>query len=303
MKNKLTPLQPGDIVDLIAPASKANKEHCNQAIKWLESQGLKPRFTKGFNSGSEFFASSESKQWNDLKNAITAKDSKAIWCLRGGWGTMRFIPQLLKMKAPSKPKFFLGYSDITSLHLFLGKSWNWTTYHSHNLSHFGSSFKKSEQTELFNILMGKTSSQEFKKLKPLNQNKKQLIKAKIIGGNLCMVAATQSSKLDFSAKSKIVFFEDTGERGYQIDRYFEQLYQNNFFKGAKAIILGDFTGGLEPSGRDMKQIAIKRLLDKVNIPVLKGLPCGHGKNNRLLPLNSHAQLDLKNNNLIVKTGI
>ena len=299
---KLSPLKTGDIIDVIAPASKANDQRTSKAIEWLASLCYQVRTSKDFNKGYQLFANSKEQAWTDLKNALKAKDSKAIWCLRGGWGSMRFIPDLLKMKAPDEQKYFFGYSDITTLHTFLTSNWNWTTFHAPNLSGFGGNKTTNQKNEILNIIDGTNKEVVFKNLKLLNDTKSSIIKGKIVGGNLCMIASSLQTKLNINTKNNFLFLEDTGERGYQLDRYFEQLLQSDILNNSKAILLGDFTGGNEPNGKNFNKIAIKRLLEKVKVPVIKGLPCGHGKKNSPLPLNANSILDLSKSKLIIKTG-
>jgi muramoyltetrapeptide carboxypeptidase len=300
---KLSALKSGDIIDIIAPASRASDQTFTNAINWIKSNGFIARYHPSLNKGSEFFAANEKLQWAELKRALTASDSKAIWCLRGGWGSMRFFSKLNKLKRPGQAKIFIGFSDITSLHIFLNQKWDWPTYHGSNLARFGRPASKAFQKDYLELIKGTNKTQVFSKLKALNASDKTIIKGKIVGGNLCVLTCTLGTANQIDTKGKILFIEDTGERGYKIDRMFEQLLQAGVLNQARAIILGDFIDGLEPNGKPLAKIAFKRLLEKVKIPVLKGMPCGHGKKNRLLPFNTSAVLDLEKMTLNVKSGI
>ncbi|MCO4792084.1 MAG: LD-carboxypeptidase [Bacteriovoracaceae bacterium] len=293
-------LNKGDIVDVIAPASKSTTKIFKDSISWLEEQGFKPRFDKKIISGDGFFASNEELQWQQLKNALISKDSKAIWCLRGGWGSMRFIPQLTKLKKPNNNKLFVGFSDITTLHLFLNQEWNWKTIHGSNLSAFGAGATKVHQKKYLNLIQGKEDQSIYKSLKSFGDSHTKLIKGKLVGGNLCMLATSIGTKCQANLNNKIVFLEEVGERGYRVDRMFEQLIQSGVFNNKiKAIVLGDFTESREPNGKDLTSKAIKRLQERLNVPIFKGLKSGHGKSNNPLVFNSMATIDPKKKSLIL----
>ena len=115
-------LRPGDVVDVVAPASHTTQDKLDHGSQWLESHGFIPRIPQGIIQGDVFFAAPFELQLEQFKSAL-ASDSKAIWCVRGGYGSMRLIPHLMKMKPPKKPKLLLGFSDITALHLFFTQQW------------------------------------------------------------------------------------------------------------------------------------------------------------------------------------
>jgi len=287
--SKLPKLQKGDIIDIIAPASKPGKDIFKNAIKWIEDQGYVPRFHKDIIKGDNFFAADESLQWDQLKKALTSPDSKAVWCLRGGWGSMRFVPNLMKLKKPHKQKSFIGFSDITTLHLFLNQEWKWTTIHGSNLSAFGNNPSRTHENKYLYLLKGQTDSLLYKGLRKVSGASKGNIKGKFVGGNLCMLTTGLGTTLQPNLNGKILFLEEVGERGYRVDRMFEQLIQAGVLnKKVKAIALGDFTESKEPNGKDLTSKAIQRLAERLEVPIFKGLKSGHGKNNYPLVFNSSA---------------
>lgn len=285
------------IIDIIAPASKCTDDTFKQGLSWLKQHKFIPHFGKDIVLSEDFFASSLKNQLADFKNAINNPDSDIIWCLRGGYGSMRLIPELKKLKKPKKKKIFLGFSDITALHLFLTQEWNWPTYHGPTLSQIAAKNQKAVDTlevlELFKT--GKLKNHQFKNLIPLNKYaKKDLeVTGKITGGNLKIVQTSLQTGYDIDTKNKIVFFEDVGERGYSIDRMLDQLYiAGKLKKNIKAVIFGDLSEGEEKDGNDLTNVAIRRFSERVDYPVLKGLPCGHTSLNRILPFNQQCTLSL-----------
>lgn len=289
-------LSKNDIVDIIAPASQAPLDKLQDGVRWVESIGLVPRFPQNIIKTDLFFASSLESQLSHLTDALYS-DAKAIWCLRGGYGSMRLIPHLKKLKPPKKPKLFIGFSDITALHLYFAQEWNWPVIHGRTISQMHPDLKNTPDRKfLKDVIFGKKSEKTFKRLRPLNEaaREKSLVEGPIIGGNLRIIQSSLGTEWELKAKGKILFIEDVGERGYSVDRMLEQLLQAKLIdRGLKAVVFGDFTEGLEKDGKDLTGEAIERFAKKVKYPVLKGLPAGHGVElNYPIPFNTPSELQL-----------
>ena len=110
------------------------------------------------------------------------------------------------------------------------------------------------------------------------------------GGNLTVVAGSLGTPWAISGKSKILFFEETGERAYRVDRHLQQMLWANSFKGIRAVVFGDFINAVEPKSKT--HAVLKRFAEQVSFPVLAGLPVGHGAKNRPIALNTKAVLTL-----------
>lgn len=289
-------LKPNDVVDVIAPASHSPLNRLEDGIKWVESIGLIPHVPKDIMNTDVFFSAPLMTQVEHMKRALYS-DSKAIWCLRGGYGSMRLVPYLLKLKPPKKPKLFVGFSDITSLHLFFSQHWNWPVIHGRTISQMHPELKNSPDRKLLrDIIFGKKTEMTFKKLIPMNDHalKEKTIKGPITGGNLRIIQSSLGTDWELKAKNKILFIEDVGERGYSIDRMLEQMVQADIInKGVKAVVFGDFTEGLEKDGRDLTGEALERFAKRAPYPVLRGLPAGHGTElNYPIPFNTKSELVL-----------
>lgn len=294
-------LQTGDVIDVIAPASPCPKENLETGVRWIQAQGLVPRVPEGIIKGDVFFAAALKDQLDMLKAAIYS-DSKMLWSLRGGYGSMRLIPFMEKWKKPRKTKLFMGFSDVTALHLFFAQNWGWSTLHGRNVSSLTPEKDSRDRREIMSILTGRKSELSFS-LVPLNAAAKKAgrITGKVTGGNLKLLQTSVGTSWELQAKNKILFCEDVGERGYAVDRMFEQLRQARVIhSGPKALVLGDFTDGLEKDGRDLTATALRRFAESVNYPVYKGPKCGHGEINFTLPLNTQAEISARK--LKVLTG-
>ncbi len=295
-------LSPGDVIDVIAPASPCPKENLEAGRLWIEAQGFVPRIPENIMKGDVFFAAPLKMQLEMLKDAVYS-DSKMIWSLRGGYGSMRLIPYMEKWKVPKQTKLFMGFSDVSALHLFFGQNWGWPTIHGRNVSAMSLDKNTADRKEVAKILTGKKEILEFRSLKPLNDHAKKAgkISGKMTGGNLKLLQTSIGTSWELNAKGAILFLEDVGERGYALDRMLEQLWQAKILhKGLEALVLGDFIEGEEKNGKDLTGVALKRFAERAPYPVFKGMKCGHGDINFSLPLHTHAVLS--GSTLKVKTG-
>lgn len=299
-------LVPGDIVDVVAPSSFTSRENLKAGVAYLESLGLIVRMPKDLVRPDFVYANTTKKSLEHMKKAFYNKESKAVWCLRGGSGGFRFMKELAKWKKPKHTKIFLGISDTTFIHMFLNQNWKWPTLHAPMVSMLGPKrTSRAERKDLERVIFGKSNKAVFNRLTPMNKvalkNKK--ISSEIVGGNLCIVESTVGTTYAPKFKGKIVFLEDIDERGYALERSLEHLRSAGVFDGVKAVVFGDFVGGEEKNGRDLTLTALKRFAENSKFPVVRGVKSGHGALVRTLPFNTHSELFLgKKSTLVVDTG-
>lgn len=300
---QLSDIRPGDIVDVVSPGSASKREDVERALQVIQSWGLTPRLPQDSFAEHPFHSNFDSERLRHLKNALQAKDSSFIWCIRGGYGANRLLLDLAKLKKPIKKKLLLGYSDITSLHLFLNQNWKWPSWHAPTIeSLITNKLPQDQIKELKDLIFGERKTLEFR-VQPINpQAKKKLsLKGELTGGNLTVLASTIGSAVALRAAGKILVLEDIGERGYRIDRHLYQLRISGALKSCRAVVFGDFINGAEPDGKDFSDFAIDRFSSEVNIPCFRGLPMGHANQNRVVPLGVQAKI--KDNIIQVGTGL
>lgn len=297
-----------DIIDVVAPGYPSQSHEVEGARDFLLKWKLQPRIPKNLIKPHFLHAHEDEKRFAFLKAAIESRDSRVIWCLRGGYGSNRLVPMLAKLKKPKEAKLLIGISDITSLHTFLIQEWGWSTLHGPLLDRLGRNLvSPKHEKELHNILFGKQSSIEFNKLKPLNlaAQKIQNLKSKVVGGNLTVLQSTLGTPWQIDARKSLLFVEDLGERGYRIDRMFEQFRQAGVFKYCHGLILGDFIGGEEPlTKKNNFKLVFKRWAQDLEIPLFQGLEAGHATIQRPVPFNTSCSLSVVNGkgHLIIETG-
>lgn len=297
MKKQKTwePLKKGDVVDVIAPGFSTMPEALEGAKKFLINLGLTPRVPKDLYATDIICSNTDEIRFKHLKLALLAKDSRAIWCLRGGYGSLRLIEQLAKIKRPSLPKLFIGYSDSTTIHNYLNQFWHWPTLHGPLLDRLGSLTTYDEQVaELTDVIFGRQPRVVFKNLSPLNAvaKKKKKIIAPVVGGNLSVAQTHIGTLYARPPKGQILFFEDVGERGYRVDKMLKHLQLAGYFRGVKAVVFGEFVRCEEPDSNSVSRVpdVLKRFASEQKIPVFSGVEVGHGSLQRPLPLGSMAEL-------------
>ena len=287
MLRKILPLKKNALVEIVSPASGCTKERIRNGISALTSWGLSTRVWMIEENTHPFHSDEDEYRLFSLTEAINQKDSQVIWAQRGGYGAQRLIPGLLKLKKPKNKKVFIGYSDMTILHLFFYQKWGWKTLHAPMLSTFSNKdFSKKDLAELKSLLFSKKTFKFKTKLTALNEvakkSKSKNLKGELLGGNLSVFQMAVGTEIHPKTKGKILFFEDIGERGYRIDRLLNHLEQAGVFKDVVAVIFGEFSDALEKSGDDYSSFSLVRFAHRQKFPVFELREFGHGDRNRPL---------------------
>lgn len=290
---QISTLMPGDSVELIAPASRCSDQELQDIkdlfLAWQLDCVVDPSIF-----GSDLLcANHDAARFKLLKNALQNKATKAIICVRGGYGCIRLIPKLMKMTPPATNKLFVGMSDITVLNLYLQQHWGWPVIHGGALP---SKFSPDSIARLRSLLFNESPSLTIK-AEPLNAlaEESSIIKAPIIGGNLCLVQASIGTPWQINAYKKIIFLEEVNERGYKVDRMLEHLRQAHVFTGVSAILFGDFLEGKEPNGSSLIKPVLKRFAEECKVPVVQVEGIGHDYINRPILFGPSATLALGQN--------
>ncbi|ASQ46313.1 S66 peptidase family protein [Legionella clemsonensis] len=286
---KLPVLKEGDYVEIIAPASRCTDKHLITLKELLISWGLNCHIDDAIFGDDLLCANDDAHRFISLKKALESSQTKAIICARGGYGSLRLIPELTKLIRPESPKLFLGMSDITALLLFFERQWQWPSIHGAlAVDKFSPESIEAVKALLFGLNETKLQG------KPLNAlaEKRITLNTSITGGNLSLVQASIGTNWQIDAKGKIVLLEEIAERGYRVDRMLTHLLQANVFNDAAAILFGDFIGGAEPDGSSLVQPVLERFAKACEVPVIQVPGIGHGFINFPVPLGTPVGLNL-----------
>ncbi|NQZ01246.1 MAG: LD-carboxypeptidase [Bdellovibrionales bacterium] len=290
---KWQPLVPGDVIDIVAPGSACSMQELRLGVRVLSDWGFVPRVPKGLLDPGPLFSNSDENRFLHLKNAFQAADSKVVWCLRGGYGSNRLLPELDKMTKPKQTKYLIGYSDITSIHSFVQRKWKWPSLHGPLIERLGSGdHPKSDLLRLKRVVTGQQDVLVFKNLIALNRKAREFgtLVSSVVGGNLCVLDSSIGTPWQFDCKDKILFLEEIGEKPHRVDRFFVHLEQSGALKGCKAILLGNFLIESPNLHRMIWSRVIPEFAERMKIPVFRGLPVGHGKKQRALPFGTAVKL-------------
>lgn len=300
-------LKTGDLIDIVAPGSASKSDDLQAGLQVIHSWGLKTRVSNLVHDKHPFHAGEDKQRFNELKKALLAKDSRMVWFARGGYGCLRLLPELEKIKPLGLSKIILGYSDITSLHIFFQQKWKLKTLHGPVVESLRPDrLILAHQEELRQILFGEVFETKHD-LNPLNglAQKTKIIDGILSGGNLVVAQSHCGSQYSLKGKNKILFFEDIGERGYRLDRALYQMQLSGAFSEAKAIVFGQFTGGNELNGESFVNFALERFAQSIKVPVYSGLQVGHGSVNRVMVNGQKSSILLQKGSpvLIINTSL
>lgn len=297
------PLTQGSCVDIIAPAGGCEPHTIEQVKSLLSSWDLIPRISPRLLGVDLLCANSDTARFEQLQDALFNHESHAIWCLRGGYGCTRLIPHLLPLRTPQQSKLLIGFSDITTLHLFLQQKWHWQTVHAPSANQVAQQrIDTSSILEFKRLIFGQLSQLAFHLL-PLNRNAEKAISSFVTcltGGTLTLVQASLATPWQIEAQNKILFLEEVNEAAYRIDRMLQHLQQSGVLQNVKAILFGDFLPPKNYPDNALTQAVLKRFAEEQHVPVLHCPGIGHGKINRSLPLGTKTELNLSNKQLIIK---
>lgn len=271
-------LKPGDAISVIAPAGPVEPSELLPGMERLRAMGFRVLPAPHLYERKEYLAGDDISRLEDLHAAFRNKESKAIFCARGGYGTLRLLPKIRLSSIRRNPKIFVGYSDITSLLLLLHKKTGLVTFHGPMIR----DLQKDRGANLEALIRLLSSDHPFRfdlgNGRVLRGGKAE---GRLIGGNLSLICHLAGTRYMPDPKGAILFLEDTGEAPYKIDRMLTHLKLCGFLKGLSGIIAGGFEDCGDPAVID----AI--LLDAVSdchFPVVCGTPIGHGEKNLPVPI-------------------
>jgi muramoyltetrapeptide carboxypeptidase len=286
-------LRPEDVIRIVSLSSPVDRDRVEKGDRELARLGYKTRISEaGVLASDGFFAGSASGRVTALKEAFGEADARAIFCTRGGYGSNYLLDGL--SVALSAPKILLGYSDVTSLQIFLWQKFRWVTFYGPMVA---SGFDKGEglaegyDGKTFSNAIGETRHGWTIGL----DNAEWLISGKVdgtlLGGCMTLVETTLGTAWELDTHGAILILEDRGMKPWQVDRALMHLKQAGKFRGVSAVILGDFPDCEGPAGTETVKDVARRILKPLGFPIVWGAAIGHTSRPMLtLPLGVRARL-------------
>ena len=287
-------LQKGDKIAIVSTARKIAPKEIVEAIDILKKWELIPVLGTTIGLGNYQFAGTEEQRVLDFQAMLDNDEIKAIWCARGGYGTVRIIDMIDFYRFRKKPKWIIGYSDVTVLHSHI---------HTFDISSIHAAmpidiYKSTDaaRKSLKDILFGKKVAYT---IPSSSENILGTGKGQLVGGNLSILYSLCGSPSSINTRGKILCIEDLDEYLYHVDRMFQNLKRNGYFDGLSGLLVGGMTKMHDnniPFGKNVKEIILE-IVKEYNFPVVFDFPVGHIDDNRALLLGAEVSLEIDRENV------
>ena len=276
-------LKKGDTIGITCPAGYMEYKKAATCIATLKKWGYHVQAGKTLGGeSSNYFSGTDEERLADLQAMMDDDNIHAILCGRGGYGVGRIIERINFKKFIKKPKWIIGFSDITILHTHIFSNYKIATLHAPMAAAFNDGGSKNVFTgSLRKALQGATNKYS---VGSGPQNRIGEAGGRLIGGNLTLLAHVCGTSSDFNTKGKILFIEDVGEYLYNTDRMLHQLKRNGKFDKLAGLIVGGFTEMKDTTrafGSTLYEI-VHHLIEEYTFPVAFDFPVSHGKENYAL---------------------
>jgi muramoyltetrapeptide carboxypeptidase len=308
-------LRQGDTIGLVVPATAIETpEWITIAKEIAESRGFKVVMGKHVGKAYGYLAGSDKERADDINEMFSRSDVKGVFPISGGWGSMRILPHLDFDMIRKNPKVFIGFSDITTLHLAFYKFAGLVTFHGPNIR---SSFNEYVSDYYYRAMM---SSEPLGLLKqpPLPAGEKVdkenriiilnggKVSGELVGGNLSLLVTTLGTPFEIDLKGKILFLEDVGEEPYRVDRMLTHLFLSGALNDAAGIVVGKMRDCVPKETGFIASLTLEEIfrtrLGTLGKPAIYGLSFGHIRDHITLPIGVKATLDADAKTLTIDEG-
>lgn len=311
--NKPKSLKNGDKIAVVAPSSATDLQSVEKGKQKIIAMGLNPVMFPTCYTNYGHLSAPDLDRAKDINDAFKDESIKGIICLRGGYGTPRILNMLDYEMIAANPKVFVGFSDITALHIAFNQVCHMTTFHgpmaTSNFVKFNNDNIEFEQytygslhKNIFtNEPAGEHANPKDESLKGINRGKAE---GSLIGGNLTLLVSTMGSKYELDTRNKILFIEEVNEPIYKIDRMLTTLALAGKFEQCAGIIFGTFTGcereeKAYEGGLDLTlEEVINNTVVPFDKPIISNFKAGHSFPQPTLPLGTNVKIDADLNKVI-----
>jgi len=290
-------LKKGDTIAIVATARKNITDNLKPAIDLAKNWGLEVVIGNTIGLDNNQLAGTDEQRADDFQKMIDNPNIKAIWCARGGYGTIRMVDLIDFSKFKQNPKWIIGFSDVTVLHSHLNHL-GFETIHGIMPVNIEKASPIIEET-LRKALFGENVVYQvpFEK-----ENKAGKAEGELVGGNLSILYSLMGSESQVDCKGKILFIEDLDEYLYHIDRMMIGLKRCGCLENLNGMVVGSFTKMKDndiPWGKTAYQI-IADVTKKYDFPIVYNFPAGHIHDNNTLILGKIVSLEVNGNETILK---
>ena len=283
---------------LVAPAGPlAAESDLTRAIATTRSLGWEPVIGEHVRDRLGYLAGSDASRLADLNRAAADESIDGVWCIRGGYGTMRLLEEVDYAAWCRHPKALIGFSDITALHAAIGERASLVTYHGPTA--------RAALTKLCesSLLEATTGTGPYTLEAPAATT---LVpgraRGRLVGGNLALLAGMAGTPFAPSYDGAILVLEDVNESVYRLDRMLVQLRLAGALGNLAGLVLGQFTDIPKDPSNEVRPLAdlLAELADWCGVPCLANVPVGHVSDIWTVPLGAMAELDVEGKQLNIE---
>ena len=283
------PLTAGARVALVAPAGPLRgPEELDTAMANARSLGWDPVPGAHVLARCGYLGGTDPERLQDLNAALADDDVDAVWCVRGGYGSMRILPHVEWASLARRPRALIGFSDVTALHAAAGTRCGLITYHSPTARGTLTEFSRASLVRA--VVEGRDPCGRADAARTVRGGHAH---GRFVGGNLALLAALVGTPFAPDYRGALLVLEDIGEPAYRIDRMLTQLRLSGALGQLAGLVVGHFT---EPApGHELSADALDALVaeaaDVAGVPAIVGAPVGHVDDQWTIPLGATARLD------------
>jgi muramoyltetrapeptide carboxypeptidase len=272
---------------VVAPAGCIDDDLLCAGVEAVRQRGFEVELAPGIHDRKGYLAGEDAKRARDLESFFWRKDLDAIFCARGGFGSVQLLPHLnLDGRLPAK--IFVGYSDVTILLNWLLQRCQIVTFHGPMVAmDFARGLTQRSMDHFWGTLTGEPWRGKVDLGETIRPGK---VEAEMLGGCLSVVVTTLGTPYEIDTAGKLLFLEDVGEKPYRIERMLIHLRMAGKLERLAGLVFGDFTDCEGPGSRNVKEI-ITEIFHRAPYPVVMGMPAGHGRENLILPFGVKMALD------------
>ena len=286
-------IPPGGRISLVAPAGPLAAEAVDRAAERVRAWGWEPVLGRNSLGRRGYLSGTDDERLADLQGAIDCAEGDAIWCLRGGYGTMRIIDRIDWAPLLRRPRPVIGFSDNTVIHLALRRLGMVSFHGPHPATEEFPDFS----ADLLRRLVSEPSPAGLLPFPEPGGRATSLVdgvaEGELVGGNLVLLAATLGTDWALRADGAILFLEEVGEATYRLDRLLTQLRLAGALQGLRGVVVGALSECPDEDSDDTPPLAelLADRLGDLGVPVAHGFPFGHQPENWTLPVGVRARLD------------
>ena len=280
-------LRPGGRIGVVAPAGRVDRDEIESGIAAIRAEGFEVELGVNLFEGKGYLAGDPQSRARDLVDFFQRSDIEAIFCARGGFGSIQLLPYLSATLRASA-KIFVGYSDITILLNWLRQFHGMVTFHAPMVAmDLARGLSSQSRSHFWPLLSGEMLSWKVNLSEVIRPG---YAEAEMMGGCLSLLVTTLGTPYEIDTAEKLLFLEDVGEKPYRIERMLTQLLMAGKLDHPAGVLFGDFTHCAETGPRGIKEI-ITELFCDASYPVVMGMRAGHGDENLALPFGARMALD------------